>query len=556
MNEEKIKFENLKDYPEVPISTATTKHNKTGSWRNLKPIIKNKSAPCSKACPTNTLIPEYFNFFIDEDIKQAGRILTLHNPFPSITGRVCPAFCQTACNRRKFDERISIREIERVVGDLYLPYKIEQKPEEEKDKKVAVVGAGPAGLSCAFYLRKIGYKVIIFEKEEKAGGILRYGIPEYRLPKKIIDKEIEILEEMGIQFEFKKELGKDINVYDLKKEFDAVFIGIGAHIEKKMGIEGEENFISGSEFLKEVSLGKTRPPGKKVGVVGGGNVAMDVVRTLLRMGAEPILLYRRTENEMPALKEEIEKAKEDGIEFRFLVLPIKARKENDKIILTNIKMKLGEPDKSGRRRPIPIEGSEEDEIFDAVITAIGEESDRSCVPPEILGEDGWIYADKRTGATKIEGVFAGGDFVEGPSTVVQAFGWGRKSAEAIDRYLKGEDILKLEVPEKTVSFMQIQMEYFEKKNALTPKELSPFERVRSLEIEENPGFTKEEALEEVLRCFSCGVCNSCGICYVYCPDVAILWINEKPEVDYDYCKGCGICAKECPRGIITMAPEG
>ncbi|MEO0245361.1 MAG: 4Fe-4S binding protein, partial [candidate division WOR-3 bacterium] len=231
------------------------------------------------------------------------------------------------------------------------------------------------------------------------------------------------------------------------------------------------------------------------------------------------------------------------------------RKENDKIILTNIKMKLGEPDKSGRRRPVPIEGSEEDEVFDAVITAIGEESDRTCVPPEILGEDGWVYADKRTGATKIPGVFAGGDFVQGPSTVVEAFGWGRKSAEAIERYLKGEEVLKVEPPEKTVSFMQIQMEYFEKKNALRPKELSPSERIKSLEVEENPGFTKEEALEEVLRCFSCGVCNSCGICYSYCPDAAILWINEKPEVDYDYCKGCGICAKECPRGIITMLEE-
>ena len=553
--EEKIKFDELKDYPEIPISTATTRHNKTGSWRNMRPLIKDKAAPCIKACPTNTLIPKYFNFFIDGNIKEAGRILTLHNPFPSITGRVCPAFCQTACNRRKFDERISIREIERVIGDLYLPYKIEQKPEKEIDKKIAVIGAGPAGLSCAFYLRKFGYKVIIFEKEEKAGGILRYGIPEYRLPKKVLDKEIEILEEMGINFEYKKELGKDIDLYELKKEFDAVFIGIGAHVEKKMMIEGEENFISGLKFLKEVSCGKREPPGKKVAVIGGGNVAMDVIRTLLRMGANPILLYRRTENEMPALKEEIEKAKEDGIELRFLILPVKAKRENDKIVLTNIKMKLGEPDKSGRRRPIPIEGSEEEEIFDAVITAIGEESDRSCVPKEILGEDGWVYADKRTGATKIEGVFAGGDFVQGPSTVVEAFSWGRKSAEAIDRYLKGEEILKVEIPEKTVSFMQIQMEYFERKNALKPKEIPPSERIKSLEIEENLGFTKEEAEEEALRCFSCGICNSCGICYSYCPDAAILWKENKPEIDYDYCKGCGICAKECPRGIITMERE-
>jgi|Deesub1362B_J571_1020462.scaffolds.fasta_scaffold00008_316 putative selenate reductase YgfK subunit len=552
---EKIKFKKLQDYPDIPVSTATTRYNKTGSWRNLRPIIKDKAAPCSKACPTNTLIPQYFNAFIDEDITNAGRILTLHNPFPSITGRVCPAFCQTGCNRRKLDERISIREIERVVGDAYLPYKAEQKPEKEIDKRIAVVGAGPAGLTCAFYLRKMGYKVKVFEKEERAGGVLRYGIPEYRLPKEILDKEIEVLDNMGIEFEYGKTLGKDITVESLKEKFDAVFIGIGAHVEKRMRIEGEEYFLSGARFLKEVALGKKEPPGKKIAVVGGGNVAMDVVRTLLRLGAEPLILYRRTENEMPALKEEIEKAKEDGIEFKFLTVPVKAKQKDGKIVVTNIKMKLGEPDKSGRRRPVPVEGSEYDEIYDAVITAIGEESDRSCVPEGILGEDGWVYADKKTGATRIEGVFAGGDFVQGPSTVVEAFGWGRKSAEAIDRYLRGEDIGKVKPPERTVSFMLVQMEYFEEKNALKPRELTPKQRIKSLDIEENPGFTKEEALEESLRCFSCGVCNSCGICYSYCPDAAILWKNNKPEVDYDYCKGCGLCAKECPRGIIAMEQE-
>ncbi len=554
---EGISHKNIEGLPYVALSTGSTRVLKTGSWRNIKPLIEDKAAPCSKACPLGTKIPNYFYFIIEKDLEKAACILLEKNPFPAITGRVCPAFCQIGCNRKRFDEEISIREIERYVGDYIIKrgYKLKDLP-PETGKRVAVIGSGPAGASCAYFLRRYGHSVTIFERESLPGGVLRYGIPSYRLPKEILDKEFEMLEKMGIKIETNKELGKDIHIEDLRSKFDAVFIGIGAWIEKKMGLEGEENFLSGVHFLKEVNEGKdfSNLKGKKVAVIGGGNVAMDVVRTLKRIGAEPYVLYRRTEAEMPALLEEREKAKKDGIPFRFLTLPIKAEKRGNKIVLTNQKMELGEPDKSGRRRPIPIKGSEYEEEYDFVIKAIGEESDRKVLPEEYLGEDGWPYADKRTGATKIKGVFAGGDFIQGPSTVVEAESWGEKAAKSIDRYLKGEDINVKETPLKTVSFMLIKTEYFEKQKRVHPEELSVEERIKSFE-EEVKTLKEEEVLKEARRCFSCGYCNSCGNCYVYCPDMCILWENGKPKVDYDFCKGCGICANECPRGIIQMVPE-
>jgi putative selenate reductase YgfK subunit len=556
---ERIFYKNLDELPDVPLSTGSTRVIKTGSWRNIKPVIEDKAAPCSKACPIGTKIPVYFYHVIEKNLDKAADILLEKNPFPAITGRVCPAFCQVGCNRKRFDERISIREIERYVGDYILKrgYKIKKLP-PETGKKIAVVGSGPAGIACAYYLRQMGHKPVIFEKEEAPGGVLRYGIPSYRLPKDILDREFELLEKMGVEIVTGKALGKDFDVEKLKKDFDAVFIGIGATLEKGMRIEGEEHFISGTHFLKEVNQGKdvSRYKGKKVAVVGAGNTAMDVVRTLKRIGADPCILYRRTEAEMPALEEEREKAKADGIPFYLLTLPIKAEKKNGKIILTNQKMQLGEPDKSGRRRPVPIEGSEYQEEYDFVITAIGEQADRKILPEEFLGDDGWVYADKKTGATKVEGVFAGGDFITGPATVVEAEAWAQKAAKSIDRYLKGEEIFVKEIPPRTVSYMLINTNYFDKKPAIHPVELPVKERVTSFE-EEVKTFSEEMAIEEAERCFSCGYCNSCGNCYVYCPDMSIIWNKEtnRPEVDYDYCKGCGICSKECPRGIIQMVSE-
>ncbi|MEN3044383.1 MAG: NAD(P)-binding protein [Candidatus Hydrothermales bacterium] len=551
---ERIHYKNIDELPEIALSVGSTRVLKTGSWRNVKPVIEDKAAPCTKACPIGTKIPQYFYHTIEKDLDKAADILLEKNPFPAITGRVCPAFCQIGCNRKRFDERISIREIERFVGDYILErgYKVKNLP-SDTGKSIAVVGSGPAGMAAAYYLRRAGHKVTIYERESLPGGVLRYGIPPYRLPKDILDKEFEMLLNMGIKIETNRELSKDLDLEELRKNFDALFIATGAWIEKKMKIEGEELFLSGVHFLKEFNTGKdiSRFKGKKVACIGAGNVAMDVVRTLKRINAKPEILYRRTEAEMPALEEEREKAKKDGIPFHLLVLPIKAKEKNGKTVLTIQRMQLGEPDSSGRRRPVPVEGSEYEEEYDFVIKAIGEESDRKLLPPEYLGEDGWPYADKKTAATKVKGVFAGGDFIQGPSTVVEAESWAQKAAESINRYLKGEDLTIKESVPKTVSYMLIKTDYFKKEKAIHPFELTVEERINSFE-EEVKTLSDELAIKEAKRCFSCGYCNSCGNCFVYCPDMAVLWKDSRPLIDYDFCKGCGVCASECPRGIINM----
>ncbi len=364
--EGKIFYKDINELPEVALSVGSTRVLKTGSWRNLKPVIEDKAAPCSKACPLGTKIPQYFFHIIEKNLDKAADLLLEKNPFPSITGRVCPAFCQIGCNRKRFDERISIRELERFVGDYILKrgYKIKELP-PDTGKKILVIGSGPAGMAASYFLRKKRHSVTIYERESLPGGVLRYGIPSYRLPKDILDKEFDMLLKMGIKIETNRELGKDFTIDEVKNKFDAIFIGIGAWVEKKMKIEGEELMISGLHFLKEVNEGKdiSKFRNKRVACIGGGNVAMDVVRTLKRIRANPEILYRRTEAEMPALEEEREKAKNDGIPFHLLVLPVKAQRKNDKIVLTLQKMQLGEPDSSGRRRPIPIEGAVYEEEY-------------------------------------------------------------------------------------------------------------------------------------------------------------------------------------------------
>jgi len=551
---ERIIFKSSNEMPEVPVSVSDTLYNKTGSWRNVKPVIENKAAPCTKACPTNVLIPQYFDQLLRGNIEEAGKIFMLRNPMPSITGRVCTHPCEIGCNRNRYDGAISIRNIERFLGDAILDNKGEP-PLRETGKRVVIAGSGPAGMSAAFYLRQKGHSVTVLEKSDLLGGVLREGIPAYRLPVEIVEKEIKALRKMGVEFRTRVEVGKDIGVEELLKQYDAVFMATGAHLERNMKIPGEEYMISGLKFLKDVSRGKRKPPGKKVAVVGGGNVAMDVARTLLRLGATPIVLYRRTRKEMPAIEEEVERALGDGIEFHFLTLPVKVEEKNGKLIVTNVKMELGEPDSSGRRRPIPIPGSEYEMELDAIIKAIGEYADTSILPKETLDDHGWVIADRETASTAIPGLFAGGDLVDGPSLVVKAIAWGRKAANAIDLYIRNEQPSPPSRPPKTVAFNRIQIEYFPKKGRIEQPELSCEDRIKSIEREEVLGYSWEMAREEAERCFSCGYCNSCGNCWIYCPDIAIKWIDEKPEVDYEYCKGCGICATECPRGIIDMVRE-
>jgi NADPH-dependent glutamate synthase beta subunit-like oxidoreductase len=464
------------------------------------------TTPCASDCPAGTNIPSYLSKIREGNLREAADILLKYNPLPAITGRVCPHYCEQECNRGEFDEAVSIRSIERYMGDYILENTdtLFKPTSRESNKKIAVVGAGPAGLSAAYYLRKLGYNVTVFEAMAEAGGVLNYGIPPYRLPKDIVKRQVKAWQNMGIRFQFNTRLGKDIQVPGLTKDFEAVFLACGAWKERHAEIPGKQFILSGTEFLKDANTGARKIPGRNIAVLGGGNVAIDVARTLLRLGATPVIIYRRSRGEMPALKEEVDKALEEGIKIQFLTLPVEAAEKNGKIALRCTKMALGPVDETGRPRPVPIKDSEFVTEFDAPIEAFGEEPDYSIVPREYLNEKGRL---KATGAAYFLGnnVFAGGDFVSGPSTVVQALAAGREAANSIDRFLGGEKTPEKEEDRQcTDSPDKFNSAYLLKTPRASAPELPGSQRIQNLDVEDVSGLEMKAVETEANRCFNCG----------------------------------------------------
>ncbi|MFC2069707.1 FAD binding domain-containing protein [Chloroflexota bacterium] len=462
--------------------------------------------PCSAECPANVDIPSYVSQIREGNLAEAARILLETNPLPAITGRVCPHLCESNCNRDGYDESVSIRCIERFMGDYILenPDVMGKSPKTRTEKQVAIIGSGPAGLSAAFYLSRLGHEVTVFENMEKPGGLLTYGIPPYRLPKDVVNRQIEALQKTGIQLKLDAKVGKDIKIEELTKRFDAVFLACGAWKERRSGIKEEQLMMSGIEFLRNSNVGVRKVPGKKVAVIGGGNVAIDVARTLVRLGVHPVVVYRRSRGEMPALKEEVDKAEQEGVKIQFLTSPVEASKNNGKIVLKCTKMELGPLDETGRPRPTPVKGSEFTADFDAVMEAFGEEPDFSIVPGEFLNEEGRLEADASTYSLGAN-VFAGGDFVSGPSTVVEAITAGREAASHIDKYLggkkkqgKGINSRGWKSPDKFNS------SYIERTRRVTTPELPASERIKSLDAEDISSLDTSAIEIETNRCFNCG----------------------------------------------------
>jgi NADPH-dependent glutamate synthase beta subunit-like oxidoreductase len=455
--------------------------------------------PCSKNCPVHTDIPSFLSRISNGNLLEAAWMILDFNPFPAITGRVCPIFCEPECYRSEFDEPVAIKCVERSLGDTILERMSEifAPPETESGRSIAIIGSGPAGLAAAYYLRKSGHLVTVFERLPEAGGMLLYSIPPYRLPKDVVRKQIQALKGMGIKFEVGVNVGKDVTMAKLMGRFDAVFLASGAWKERSLGIKGEKIALSGLELLNRVNAGAREIPGRKVAVIGGGNVAMDVARTLLRLGAEPVVIYRRSQAEMSAFRGEVEKAKEEGIEFEFLTLPTEVSEANGKITLKCVRMRLGSPDASGRPQPIPIKGSDFTATFDAIIKAVGEQPDISPLPPGFRRK-----TLKASPSAHLLGknLFAGGDFITGPSTVVEAVASGREAANLIERSFKGGQP-SAQAGGTEPTFRSASLEAAPR---VRIPEFPVSERVKSIEVEDVQGISLSEIETEASRCFNCG----------------------------------------------------
>ena len=466
-------------------------------------------APCYMACPTHQDIQGYVGLIANGKVKEALELIKKDNPLPASIGRVCPHPCEEKCRRKHLEGAVSICALKRFAADSFDDYVPEC--DEYNGKSIAVVGAGPAGLSCAYFLALKGYKVKVFEAQEKGGGMLRYGIPAYRLPKDILDKEIECIEKMGVEFVYSKKLGVDFTIASLKDSYDAVFVAVGAWRSTNLGCAGDDSLgvVGGIDMLYRVANGEGTDIGKKVCVVGGGNTAIDAVRTAVRLGAENVtLIYRRTEKEMPAEPEEIRDAKAEGVNFKFLAAPVEV--VSDGGVVKGLKlqnMKLGESDSSGRRSPVPIEGSTEIIECDTIISAIGQRVAGDELDSVELTRKSTILVDERTYMTSNDGVFAAGDVInKGPDIAVRAIAGGKFASIAIDCYLNGMEVPP-QLPPYSINenFDASVLEGTPVKNRTDIKLRDENKRKNDFgEVAHT--FTAEEALAEASRCLECGCC--------------------------------------------------
>ena len=530
----------------ITLDVGSSLANRTGSWRTVKPVYVNRLPPCNAKCPAGEQCQAWLFHAESGDYRAAWDKITQDNPFPACMGRVCYHTCETACNRGELDESVGINAVERFLGDhaLQQGWRFDA-PERTSGKRVLVVGAGPAGLSAAYNLRRLGHDVTVVDSAQQAGGMMRYGIPKYRLPRNILDAEVARIEAMGVKIE----LGREIK--DLKCEaagYDAVFLGVGASLAKRAYIPAGDavHMLDAVNVLR--SMEGEEPPmlGRRVVVYGGGNTAVDVARSVRRIGAEPIMVYRRTRDKAPAHDFEIEEALEEGVTMKWLSTIAHADEGEIRIE----KMTL---DENGRPQPM---GEFETVQADSVVLALGQETNleflKHCEGIECINGEVRVDANMMTG---MPGVFAGGDMVPSERNVTVAIGHGKRAARAIDAWLRGETYAEPSAA-GAATFARLNTWYY----ADAPKQVrSQLDAVRrqSTFDEVVIGLNEDNALFEARRCMSCGNCFECDNCYGVCPDNAIIKLGpgKKFAINYDYCKGCGICAQECPCGAIDMVGE-
>jgi NADPH-dependent glutamate synthase beta subunit-like oxidoreductase len=521
---------------------------------------------CSDGCPagnnvrkfvTTLALAEKLGKSQEQAFEEAWYIYTETSPFPATQGRICPHPCEAGCNRVELDGAVGINKIERSIGDFGLEkgLKLRKCTDEKRPEKIAVVGAGPAGLSCAYHLARQGYSVTVFEAADKPGGMLLWGIPRYRLPEDILMREIQNILDLGVELKLNTRIGKDITLDQLKSDYDAVFLGIGAHKGKRLGVEGEDadNVFSGVEFLNRIHHGETIDVGDNVIVVGGGDTAIEAARICRRLGATTTIVYRRTIKEMPAIEYEIEEAQEEGVKLEYLAAPTGFTKENNHITrMKCIRMELGEPDESGRRRPVPIEGSEFEIPASTVIAAISQEPDFGGFESLVEGRD-WFKVDENKKMLKGDHFYAGGDAIN-LGLATDAMGNGRCAAQAIDFTLRGIEMPRPEKPPQ-VKPKNLRLDYYEKADRMEQEQLAIEKRLTNMLAEVNKGLSREQAVQEAKRCMSCGYCFGCEQCWIMCQEQAIIKPREKGQAftfDLNKCNGCDKCAEVCPCGYIEM----
>jgi 2-oxoacid:acceptor oxidoreductase delta subunit (pyruvate/2-ketoisovalerate family) len=540
----------MTDHPfAITLDIGSSLANQTGAWRSERPVYLDRLPPCNNACPAGENIQAWLFHAESGDYETAWRVLTENNPLPACMGRVCYHPCETACNRAQVDSAVGINSVERFLGDLAIKqgWKF-AKPETETGKRILVVGAGPSGLSAAYHLRRLGHEVTLRDAGPHAGGMMRFGIPKYRLPRDILDAEVQRILDLGVTLELNSKVD---NIKGAMKagKFDAAFLAVGAHIAKRAYIPAGEaaKIVDAVSVLRSME-GEDKPLlGRKVVVYGGGNTALDVARTAKRLGAsEAIIVYRRTRAKMPAHDFEVEEALEEGVMMKWL----STIKRMDEGKITVEKMEL---DATGFPQPT---GEFETLEADSVILALGQDVDLSLLEgvPGLVIKDGVVEVGKNM-MTGAPGIFAGGDMVPSERTVTVAVGHGKKAARCIDAWLNGK-AYEPAPKHELANFDKMNVWYYTDAPGTVRPTLDTVRRQTTFD-EVVKGLDETNALYEARRCLSCGNCFECDNCYGVCPDNAVIKLGpgKRFQFNYDYCKGCGVCSQECPCGAIAMVPE-
>ncbi len=535
----------------ITLDPGSSLANKTGTWRTSRPVYVDRLPPCNATCPAGEDIQGWLFHAEAGAYEQAWRHLVRDNPFPATMGRVCYHTCEGACNRGQLDQAVGINSVERFLGDEALKQGWGfEPPAQESGRKVLVVGAGPSGMSAAYHLRRLGHRVTVIEAGPAPGGMMRFGIPKYRLPRDVLDAEMQRIVGMGVELRLNTKVD-DIQATMREGGFDAAFLAVGAHVAKRAFIPAKDS----SRILDAVSVlrsmeGEEQPMlGRRVVVYGGGNTAIDVARTARRLGAtEAVIVYRRTREKMPAHDFEVEEALEEGVMVKWLST-IKQAGEGG--ALTIEKMKL---DEKGNPQPT---GEFETLQADSVVLALGQDVDLSLLDkvPGLAMEDGVVKVDPATMMTSHPGLFAGGDMVPADRNVTVAVGHGKKAARHIDAWLRGTT-LQAAPKHAIASFDRLNTWYYTDAPKTMRPQLDIARRTSSFD-EVQGGLSADNALFEARRCLSCGNCFECDNCYGVCPDNAVAKLGEGKRFAFklDYCKGCGVCVSECPCGAIEMVAE-